>query len=423
MTHRDRRPEGIVHDKTSREGDSTDATKTNCSRPLDDKEVADFVRIQRDANGWTQDTLAELSGLNVRTIQRVEDGQPSTLDTRRALARAFELGDIDFLSKPVPIPTQLEVERLTQERDRLQAERIKAEDRVAELDRRSRNAQMLLNMAAVRDVRWLHHIRMTLMPKQPSRVPFHNAAEIALRGYHCSMRDTPVLSRVTWSQLPYTEGGLHRGFEAGLIFTGTNFAPGITWACRFKGAPKGAPDMSNLWRQPNIYWGDYLETSTHPDPDEGPLSWRAMEFAVRNPEGRTSAWVEFAYDFDDAKILSTMQQNLDAGMLLLVGNQAGAAVEPLRKAMTYARGLFGWGDERHRSIEVSWNRALDQATLDKLRFREGTMLRIVAGPHSGKSGIVQRILTRHLHAYVIGAEGEEPVQAADDQVIEYDSVG
>jgi ribosome-binding protein aMBF1 (putative translation factor) len=82
-----------VHAKTQAGGgDISEATKTNCSRPLDDKEVARFVRVQREANGWTQDTLAALSRLNVRTIQRVEDGQPSNLDTRRALARAFELG-------------------------------------------------------------------------------------------------------------------------------------------------------------------------------------------------------------------------------------------------------------------------------------------------------------------------------------------
>jgi transcriptional regulator with XRE-family HTH domain len=404
-----------VYAKTTADGDA-EVTKTNCSRPLNDKEVARFVRIQRDANGWTQDTLAELSGLSVRTIQRVEDGQPSNIDTRRALARAFQLGDIDFLSKPVAVPTQLEIDRLTEECDRLQAERLKAEERVAELDKMTRNAQVILNMAAVRDVRWLDHIRRTLMPKQPSRVPFHNAAEIALRGYHCSIRETPVLSRVTWSQLPYTEAGLHRGYHAGLIFTGAKFAPGITWTCRFKGAPKGAPDMSNLWHQPNIYWGDYLETSTHPDPEEGPISWRLMEFAVRNPEGQTSDWVEFSYDFDDVKLLNTMKQNLDAGVRLLDGKQAGVAVEHLRKAMIYARALFGWGDDRHRHIEALWNRAVDQSALDKLRFREGAMLRIVSGPHVGKAGKVEKILTRHLHAYVIAIEGEAPVQAADDQV-------
>lgn len=86
--------------------------------------------------------------------------------------------------------------------------------------------------------------------------------------------------------------------------------------------------------------------------------------------------------------------------------------------MVYAQGLFGWGNEQHRSIQAFWNRALDQAALDKLRFREGALLRIVAGPHAGKSGKVERILTRHLHAYVIGLEGHEPVQAADNQVIE-----
>lgn len=42
---------------------------------------------------WSQDTLSALSKLSIRTIQRVENGEPSNGDTRRALALAFELED------------------------------------------------------------------------------------------------------------------------------------------------------------------------------------------------------------------------------------------------------------------------------------------------------------------------------------------
>jgi hypothetical protein len=40
-----------------------------------------------------------VSRLSIRTIQRVESGEPSNADTRRALARAFELEDIDIFNK------------------------------------------------------------------------------------------------------------------------------------------------------------------------------------------------------------------------------------------------------------------------------------------------------------------------------------
>ena len=58
---------------------------------------------------WSQETLADLSGLSVRTVQRVERGEPSGLDTRRALARAFGLEDLDHFNKPHSIPALEEV--------------------------------------------------------------------------------------------------------------------------------------------------------------------------------------------------------------------------------------------------------------------------------------------------------------------------
>lgn len=48
------------------------------------------LRIQR---GWSQEQLAELSGLSVRTIQRIERGQPASAETLKSLASVFE---IDF---------------------------------------------------------------------------------------------------------------------------------------------------------------------------------------------------------------------------------------------------------------------------------------------------------------------------------------
>lgn len=73
------------------------------------------VKICRTAMGWSQETLAELSGLNVRTLQRVENGEPSSLDTRRALARGFQLEDIDAYNKPFERKSEAELEKEVEE--------------------------------------------------------------------------------------------------------------------------------------------------------------------------------------------------------------------------------------------------------------------------------------------------------------------
>ena len=64
-------------------------------------ELAEFVKIMREINKWSQATLAEIAKVTERTIQRVESGQPSSLDTRRALARAFGYDDLDVFDKPM----------------------------------------------------------------------------------------------------------------------------------------------------------------------------------------------------------------------------------------------------------------------------------------------------------------------------------
>lgn len=49
------------------------------------------LRLQR---GWSQEDLADLCALGVRTIQRVERGQTASAETLKALAAVFE---VDFL--------------------------------------------------------------------------------------------------------------------------------------------------------------------------------------------------------------------------------------------------------------------------------------------------------------------------------------
>lgn len=54
------------------------------------------LRLQR---GWSQEQLAEVSGLSVRTVQRLERGQPGSLETLNALAAVFEI-DVARLQEP-----------------------------------------------------------------------------------------------------------------------------------------------------------------------------------------------------------------------------------------------------------------------------------------------------------------------------------
>jgi transcriptional regulator with XRE-family HTH domain len=48
------------------------------------------LRLQR---GWSQEQLAELSGLSVRTIQRIERGQTASVESLKCLAAVF---GVDF---------------------------------------------------------------------------------------------------------------------------------------------------------------------------------------------------------------------------------------------------------------------------------------------------------------------------------------
>ena len=48
------------------------------------------LRLQR---GWSQQQLADASGLSVRTIQRIEAGQPASTESLKSLAAVFE---VDF---------------------------------------------------------------------------------------------------------------------------------------------------------------------------------------------------------------------------------------------------------------------------------------------------------------------------------------
>lgn len=98
------------------------------SRALTPEELAVLVRMFRDAKKWSQEQLADIAKLSTRTVQRVEEGQPSSTDTRRAIASALGFEDIDALNKPhvISTPEQLEEQKARFEKEHLtlKAERI-----------------------------------------------------------------------------------------------------------------------------------------------------------------------------------------------------------------------------------------------------------------------------------------------------------
>jgi transcriptional regulator with XRE-family HTH domain len=61
-----------------------------------------IVRKLRLRKGWSQDQLAELADVSVRTIQRIERGHPMSLETANALAAVFEVDVTTFLPTPEP---------------------------------------------------------------------------------------------------------------------------------------------------------------------------------------------------------------------------------------------------------------------------------------------------------------------------------
>ncbi|WP_028021571.1 2TM domain-containing protein [Enterovibrio calviensis] len=61
------------------------------------------LRLQR---GWSQEQLSEMSGLSVRTIQRIERGDKPGLESLKSLAAVFELQVSDLQKLPEPDMTQ-----------------------------------------------------------------------------------------------------------------------------------------------------------------------------------------------------------------------------------------------------------------------------------------------------------------------------
>jgi transcriptional regulator with XRE-family HTH domain len=59
---------------------------------------AELILKMREEKSWSQDELAIASGLNLRTIQRIESEATASLQSKKAIASAFELDvrDLDY---------------------------------------------------------------------------------------------------------------------------------------------------------------------------------------------------------------------------------------------------------------------------------------------------------------------------------------
>ena len=68
------------------------------------------LRLERH---WSQDQLAEMSGLSIRTIQRIENGENAGLESLKSLASVFETNIVDSNKKE-------EMEQIRKEEEHVQ---------------------------------------------------------------------------------------------------------------------------------------------------------------------------------------------------------------------------------------------------------------------------------------------------------------
>jgi transcriptional regulator with XRE-family HTH domain len=67
--------------------------------------LADIIRQARAERAWPQEQLAEIAGVSLRTVQRVEQGAPCAPETLKALAAALDL-DTRQLMSAAPVETK-----------------------------------------------------------------------------------------------------------------------------------------------------------------------------------------------------------------------------------------------------------------------------------------------------------------------------
>ena len=61
-----------------------------------------LLKKLREERHWSQEQLATLAGISLRTVQRVEAGHNASLETLKSLAAVFEI-DISKLTEVIPV--------------------------------------------------------------------------------------------------------------------------------------------------------------------------------------------------------------------------------------------------------------------------------------------------------------------------------
>jgi len=61
-----------------------------------------LVKKLRRQRNWSQEQLAEMSGLSVRTVQRIESGNRASLETLKCLAAVFEV-ELSVLTEKITL--------------------------------------------------------------------------------------------------------------------------------------------------------------------------------------------------------------------------------------------------------------------------------------------------------------------------------
>lgn len=60
------------------------------------------IKELRASRAWSQEQLAKMAGLDVRTIQRIEKGEPASFETLKSIAAVFKVDVKEFLDNKKP---------------------------------------------------------------------------------------------------------------------------------------------------------------------------------------------------------------------------------------------------------------------------------------------------------------------------------
>lgn len=92
------------------------------------------ITLLRRSKGLTQEKLAELSNLSVRTIQRLEAGDDSSLETLRLVANALNVSVNELFDSVKDKSKEIEINYLSQEQT-IQIEKRKSEKQILNIKR------------------------------------------------------------------------------------------------------------------------------------------------------------------------------------------------------------------------------------------------------------------------------------------------